>query len=88
MVRSKSGITNIAIFLALAFILSISEIVRLVTDYWWFDALGFSRIFMVSLTAKLVLFAVSASFFLIFLLGNLWISSKANRRNGLWRYST
>ncbi len=78
MVRSKSGITNIVIFLALAFILSISEIVRLVTDYWWFDALGFSRIFMISLTAKLLLFAVSASFFLIFLLGNLWISSKAN----------
>jgi uncharacterized membrane protein (UPF0182 family) len=78
MVRSKSGITNIAIFLTLAFILSISEIVRLVTDYWWFDALGFSRIFMISLTAKLLLFAVSASFFLIFLLGNLWISSKAN----------
>jgi uncharacterized membrane protein (UPF0182 family) len=78
MVRSKSGITNIAIFLALAFILSISEIVRLVTDYWWFDALGFSRIFMISLTAKLLLFAVSALFFLIFLLGNLWISSKAN----------
>ncbi|RZN34578.1 MAG: UPF0182 family protein [Methanosarcinales archaeon] len=78
MVRSKSGITNIAIFIVLAFILSISEIVRLVTDYWWFDALGFSRIFMISLTAKLLLFAASALFFLIFLLGNLWISSKAN----------
>ena len=78
MAQSKGWISYIIIFLILVFILSISKIAHLITDYWWFDALGFSQIFMVSLTAKVLLFAVSASFFLIFLLGNLWISSKAN----------
>jgi uncharacterized membrane protein (UPF0182 family) len=68
----------IAIALLVIFILSISGIVRLITDYWWFDALGASQIFMISLKAKVLLFILSASFFLAFALINLRISSKSN----------
>ncbi|MEA3281042.1 MAG: UPF0182 family protein [Euryarchaeota archaeon] len=68
----------IAIALLAIFILSVSGIVRLITDYWWFDALGASRIFMISLKAKALLFVLSSSFFLAFALTNLRISSKSN----------
>ncbi|MEA1870271.1 MAG: UPF0182 family protein [Euryarchaeota archaeon] len=68
----------IAIALLVIFILSISGIVRLITDYWWFDALGASQIFMISLKAKVLLFMLSASVFLAFALVNLRISSKLN----------
>ncbi|MHC1575289.1 MAG: UPF0182 family protein, partial [Candidatus Methanogasteraceae archaeon] len=69
----------IAIALLVIFILSISGIVRLITDYWWFDALDASQIFMISLKAKVFLFILSASFFLAFALINLRISSKSNK---------
>ncbi|MBU0536773.1 MAG: UPF0182 family protein, partial [Nanoarchaeota archaeon] len=54
----------IAIILVL--ITFMSTIARLFTDYWWFDALGFSKVFMISLKTKLMLFFVVAGLFFIF----------------------
>jgi|TARA_B100001971_G_scaffold214064_1_gene249566 uncharacterized membrane protein (UPF0182 family) len=64
------------ILLIMAFILSISKIVALYTDYLWFSALGFSKIFTVSLTSKLILFFVAALFFFLFAAINLKIASR------------
>jgi hypothetical protein len=78
MAQDRDRFKAIAIALLVIFILSISGIVRLITDYWWFDALGASQIFMISLKAKILLFMLSASVFLAFALINLQISSKLN----------
>jgi len=78
MKQDRDRFKAIAITLLVIFILSISGIVRLITDYWWFDALGASQIFMISLKAKVLLFILSASVFLAFALINLRISSKSN----------
>ena len=56
------------------FIFSLAKILPLITDYWWFDALGFSQIFLISLKAKLLLFIITALFFFIFAIINLAIS--------------
>ena len=60
-------------------LLSLSSLVALLTDYWWFDSLGFSKIFTISLQAKLCLFVVSLVAFLVFALINLGISTKLNK---------
>jgi uncharacterized membrane protein (UPF0182 family) len=78
MKQDRDRFKAIALALLVIFILSLSGIVRLITDYWWFDALGASQIFMISLKAKILLFIFSASFFLAFAMINLRISSKSN----------
>jgi uncharacterized membrane protein (UPF0182 family) len=78
MKQDRDRFKAIALALLVIFILSLSGIVRLITDYWWFDALGASQIFMISLKAKILLFILSASFFLAFAMINLRISSKSN----------
>ncbi|MEA1943920.1 MAG: UPF0182 family protein [Euryarchaeota archaeon] len=78
MAQVKNRTATIIILLAVTLLLSTSKIANLVTDYWWFDALGFSRIFIISLKAKLLLFALSTSVFFAFAMINLRISSKVN----------
>jgi uncharacterized membrane protein (UPF0182 family) len=78
MPQDRDQFKAIVIALSVIFILSISWIVRLITDYWWFDALGASQIFMISLKAKILLFILPASVFLAFALINLQISSRLN----------
>ncbi len=56
--------------------LSIFTLVGLYTDYLWFDALGFSQIFLISLFSKIKLFFVAAIIFFLFAAVNLWLSSK------------
>ena len=76
MPKLKTFIQYIVILITIIFIFSISKITGLYTDYLWFSALGFSKIFTISLTTKIVLFFVSALFFFIFAAINLWIASK------------
>ncbi|MCD6145776.1 MAG: UPF0182 family protein [Methanosarcinales archaeon] len=78
MAQVRNRTATIIILLAVTLLLSISRIANLVTDYWWFEALGFSRIFIISLKAKFLLFLLSTSVFFAFVMINLWISSKAN----------
>jgi hypothetical protein len=51
----------------------------LITDYLWFDALGFSRIFLIMLSSKIILFSASALIFFLFAAVNLWIASQLNK---------
>ncbi len=69
------------IFLALLFIILIFRVAGLITDYLWFSALGFSRIFLISLEAAIMLFFVSGLILFVFLILNLWVSSRL--RGGL-----
>lgn len=72
-------LSSIIIPVLILIILSLGKLVSLLTDYWWFDALGFKDIFMISLKAKFTLFIISAAAFLVFALINLAISTKLNK---------
>ncbi|MBM3283682.1 hypothetical protein FJY90_05570, partial [Candidatus Gottesmanbacteria bacterium] len=55
-----------------------STIVSFITDWWWFTEVGYTEVFVKSLTAKVVLGVVVAVFATVFLLANflLAVSSK------------
>jgi len=85
--NTKDRVAAIAAALILTLILSTSWITRLVTDYWWFDAIGCSQIFTISLKAKLLVFLASASVFLAFALINLRISGSSGSKISFgWKF--
>ncbi len=59
-------------------IIIIFALAGLITDYYWFDALGYSTIFLISLKAKIALFFLSGLIFVLFAGANLWFASKFN----------
>lgn len=79
----KNIVQSIVIFFLIIFFLSISTITTLVTDYWWFDSMGFKDIFLISLQSKIILFLISSAAFFIFVLINLLISSRLNKKKPL-----
>lgn len=79
MFNLRKFIKSFFILIVIILILSISKIVGLYTDYLWFDSLGFSKIFTVSLTSKLLIFFFATLFFFIFAAINLWIASKLQK---------
>ncbi len=44
------------------------------TNFWWFESLGFSKIFTINIEAFLLVFFVSAFLFFVFSMANLWFS--------------
>ena len=79
--KTKSWIQSIVILLILILIFSISAIVNILTDYMWFDAMGFSKIFLITLQSKIFLFAISFILFLAFAGLNIWLSSRFIKEN-------
>jgi len=73
---SKKLLLRIGLVVLIVLFFSISALIGLFTDYLWFDALGFSQIFMISLFAKIKLFFVSGLIFFLFAVVNLLISSR------------
>ncbi|MCK5630367.1 MAG: UPF0182 family protein, partial [Nanoarchaeota archaeon] len=69
---SKKLLVRISLAVLIVLFFSISALMGLFTDYLWFDALGFSQIFMISLFAKIKLFIVSGLIFFLFAVANLW----------------
>ncbi|MFH1439273.1 MAG: UPF0182 family protein [Candidatus Woesearchaeota archaeon] len=67
------------IFVGLLVFIFFTTFVGFYTDYLWFDALGFSQIFMISLLSKIKLFFVIAIAFFLFVIINLWISGKLSK---------
>ncbi len=63
-----------AIFVVLVFL---SNIVSLVTDWWWFSELGYSQIFIKSLVAKIGLGLVVTVFAASFLLANFYLAIRS-----------
>ena len=79
MFNLRKFMKSFLILIVIILILSISKIVGLYTDYLWFDSLGFSKIFTVSLTSKLLIFFFATLFFFIFAIINLWVASKLQK---------
>jgi len=73
---NKNWVARAIIGIIILLILSISTLVGLYTDYLWFDALGFSQIFLISLFSKIKLFLIAAIIFFLFAAINLFISLK------------
>ncbi|MFO8016434.1 MAG: UPF0182 family protein [Candidatus Woesearchaeota archaeon] len=79
---AKSWIKHLIIVIIIILFFSITRIAGLVTDYWWFKSVGFSKIFLISLQAKLAVFALATLLFFVFITANLWISTKLNKPSG------
>ena len=75
-IMNKNWFTKLGIAIIIVLFLFTFTLVGLYTDYLWFDALGFSQIFLISLFSKIKLFLISATIFFLFAAINLWISSK------------
>ena len=58
----------------------ISGLTILITDYLWFEALGFEQIFLITLFSKIGLFVIAAAVFFLFAAVNIWISSKITEK--------
>jgi len=72
----KEWLVRLIIGIIVIILLSVSTLVGLYTDFLWFDALGFSQIFLITLFTKIRLFFVSAITFFLFAGINVWIASR------------
>jgi len=72
--KFPSWIFLIAIFVVFGFL---SNIVALVTDWWWFSELGYSQIFIKSLSTKVALGLAATIFAGVFLLTNLLLAIRS-----------
>jgi len=79
----KNLFARIIIAIIILFLLSVSTLIGLYTDYLWFDALSFSQIFLISLFSKIKLFLVAAVIFFLFAIINIWISSRFNEKKSI-----
>jgi uncharacterized protein len=84
----KKSIQYVLMLVVMFFIISISKIATVYTDYLWFSSLGFSKIFTVSLGAKLMVFSAVALFFFVFLIINLRIASKIQKSKWSFKMTT
>ncbi|MFC1691595.1 UPF0182 family protein [Nanoarchaeota archaeon] len=73
---NKNWFLRVVFGIVIFLFIFLSALAGVYTDYLWFDALGFSQIFIISLFSKLKLFFISAIIFLLFVIINLGISSK------------
>src|SRR3989344_2385217 len=66
-------------FLGIAFVTFIffSSIVSLITDWWWYQEVGFTEIFIKSLIAKTIVGAAAGLFAAVFLLTNLSLAVRS-----------
>lgn len=80
---NKNWIIRGIIFVLALSVLSISGLTRLVTDYLWFEALGFEQIFLITLFSKIGLFVIPAAIFFLFAVINVGISSKIAEKKRL-----
>ena len=66
-------------FLGLAFVTFIffSGIVSLVTDWWWYQEVGLTEVFVKSLSAKIIIGAVAGLIAAVFLLANLSLAVRS-----------
>src|SRR3989338_9700732 len=54
-----------------------SNIIGLVTDWWWFSEVGHTQIFIKSLIAKIALFSAAGFFAAVFLLASLFLALRS-----------
>jgi uncharacterized protein len=66
-------------FLGLAFVVFIffSSIVSLITDWWWYQEVGFTEVFVKSLSTKIIVGFAAGIIAAIFLLANLFLAIRS-----------
>ena len=73
--------------IALIIVLLLFVVAALATDYLWFKNLDFTKIFVISLSAKIIIFLVAAIIFFIFALINLGIANKLHKITLPYKYT-
>jgi len=63
--------------IAIVFVVSLSNIISLVTDWWWFSEVGFSEIFTKTLFTKFAVGGIGGLFAAVFLVSNFLIAIKS-----------
>ena len=79
-VAKNNWIRSIILFIGVIFLFSLSGLSKILTDYLWFDALGFSQIFLTIFKSKILLFFIGSSIFLLFAGSNIWIASRFSKK--------
>jgi uncharacterized protein len=64
------------LYVLIILLLLLSALSKLITDYWWFETLGYASIFLISIKSKIVLFTASTLIFFSLVMLNLFIVSK------------
>src|SRR3989344_1990415 len=72
-VVKKLSLTFLGIAIAVIFIF-FSSSVSLITDWWFFEEVGYTEIFLKSLSAKVIVGLIAGIFTTVFLLSNLFLS--------------
>nr|MBC8444445.1 UPF0182 family protein [Candidatus Woesearchaeota archaeon] len=83
---NKNILQSTLLFLIVIFLFSVSGLAKFFTDYLWFDALGFSQIFLTIFKSKIILFLIGALTFISFSSLNLWVASKLNKIKGFMSF--
>lgn len=73
---------TILIGIALLVVFGVPIPTRLLTDWWWFESLGFDDVFLTRLTAQAALFTTGGALFALAFGGNVVLARKLARRAG------
>ena len=58
-------------------------LVHLLTEVWWFDAVGFTQVFWTRLTWQILIWVVTFVVYILFLWGNYWLAMRNQHQNNL-----
>ncbi|MGF1513860.1 MAG: UPF0182 family protein [Elainellaceae cyanobacterium] len=67
------------LLVAIVLLLGLGSLVHLVTEYWWFSAVGFAPVFRTRLAWQVGIGVVTALVYGVFVLGNYWLAKRLTR---------
>ena len=76
---SQASLIILIVLVALGFSVS-TTLVHLLTEAWWFDAVGFTQVFWTRLTWQILIWVVTLLVYLLFLWGNLHLAMGGSRQ--------
>lgn len=79
--RKKSILPMASIIIIIVFLSFLGSLVTLYTDFLWFEALGYAKIFSTILKTKILLFFFAAIIFFLFAWINIFIAKKLRKDN-------
>ncbi|MFW6230573.1 MAG: UPF0182 family protein [Nanoarchaeota archaeon] len=71
---------NIIIAAIIVFFVSIGALSTLITDFWWFEVLGFGSVFMTVLSSRIALFGAGFLLFFLFAFLNVAAASRFEKK--------
>ena len=76
---SQASLIILIVLVALGFSVS-TTLVHLLTEVWWFDAVGFTQVFWTRLTWQILIWVVTLVVYLLFLWGNFLLARRKARQ--------